>query len=129
MSDIQKPVTESNGARMTSPSVDPAPLWRTSPDLDFYESPNEYLVRLDVPGASLESVDVQVTGTELRVRAEQAASVGYTDVARVVFERRLELPTEVDATNASAQLRDGVLDIRLQKNAAARKVKIVVNPN
>jgi HSP20 family protein len=114
-----------------------APFWRATPDLDVYESGNEYLIVLDVPGASAESVSVQVVGTELFVRAEQAAVAGgsgqgdadQNDIALAAFERQLELPAEVDSNSAVAELRDGILEIRIQKSASARRVKIPVSAN
>ena len=131
MSDMQKDQAQTNGAPnvSTARAAGTAPLWQATPQVDAYESANEYLIVLNVPGASPESIDVQVVGSELFVRAEQAPSPRYTDVARTAFERRLELPSEVDADSASAKLRDGVLEILIQKSAAARRVKIPVNAN
>jgi HSP20 family protein len=106
-----------------------APLWRLTPDIDVYESDDEFLIQLDVPGASAESVNVQVIGTRVYVRAEQAAPREHMEVARAVFERQLELPRGVDVNSASAQLENGVLEIRLSKSASARRVKIAVNAN
>lgn len=131
MSDMQKEQPLTNGApnASTAQMAGKPPLWHATPELDVYESANEYLIVLNVPGASPESVNVQVIGTELHVRAEQAASPRFTDVALAAFERRLELPSEVDADSASAKLRDGVLEIQIQKSAAARRVQIPVNAN
>ena len=133
MSDVQNDSAPSNGAQATAPAANAeareAAFWEATPELDVYESPAEYLVMLDVPGAAAESIDVQVLGTELHVRARQAPAPHYTDVALAAFERRLELPSEVDATSASAKLENGVLEIRIQKSAAARRVKIPVNTN
>jgi HSP20 family molecular chaperone IbpA len=72
---------------------------------------------------------VQVLGAELHVRAEQARVDGMKDVALSAFERHLELPSELDASSATAELRDGILEIRIEKSAAARRVRIPVNAN
>jgi HSP20 family protein len=122
MSEAQLNKTQTNG-------VLKAPLWRLAPDIDVYESDDEYLIQLDVPGASAESVNVQVIGTRVHVRAEQAAPRGQMEVARALFERQVELPGGVEANSASAQLEDGVLEIRLAKSASARRIKIAVNAN
>jgi HSP20 family protein len=130
MSDLQnRTQTDGAVAASTPQSGGKPPLWQATPELDVYESANEYLIVLNVPGASPESVDVQVLGSELHVRAEQAASAHHRDVALAAFERRFELPSEVDANSASAKLRDGVLEIQIQKSAAARRVQIPVNAN
>jgi HSP20 family molecular chaperone IbpA len=122
MNDSQNVMTTTNGAAK-------APFWRATPEMDVYESANEFLIVLDVPGATAESVNVQVLGNQLSVRAEQAPAPNQGDVALAAFERRVELPSEVDANSATAVLRDGVLEVRITKSAAARRVKIAVNAN
>jgi HSP20 family protein len=127
MSETQLEKNQTNG-------VAKAPLWPVTPELDVYESGSEYLIALDVPGASAESVNVQVVGTRVLIRAEQAATTTadgnhHAGIELSVFERQLELPGEVDPDSASAELRHGVLEIRIAKSAASRRVKIPVNAN
>lgn len=131
MSSIQNHRAPSNGAASNGAALERAKsdYWQVTPELDLYENESGYLIQLNVPGASAESVNVQVVGAELHVRAEQAPAEGRADVALSAFERHLELPSELDAASATAQLRDGVLEIRIQKSAAARRVRIPVNTN
>ena len=123
MSELQIEKPNANGAAKA------APRWRVTPDVDVYENEVEYLIQLDVPGASAESINVQVLGTELRVRAEQAAGGRDTDATLVAFERQVNLPGDIDADSAAAQLKNGVLEIRVSKGASARRVKIPVSVN
>jgi len=135
MSEANDSITARNGSQpsVTSPEApaqkSSAAFWQATPELDVYESAAEYLIRLDVPGADPNSVDVQVDGTELHIQAQQAPSPRYTDVALAAFQRHLELPGEVDAQSASATLTDGVLEIRISKSPAARRIKIPVSAN
>jgi HSP20 family protein len=137
MSEMQLEKTTTNGIAKSPPAshgAAKAPLWNVTPELDLYESGNEYLIQLDVPGASAESVNVQVVGTRVFIRAEQAAGAApeansTPAVALAAFERQLELPGEVDPDSASAELRNGVLEIRIAKSASSRRVKIKVNAN
>jgi HSP20 family protein len=136
MSDLQNEKAPTDGAPQARSAPSTAsqpglsrPAWRAAPELDLYESDSELLVLLNVPGASPESIDVRVIENELHVRAEQAAAPGYADVARGAFERRFALPAAVDANSAAAELRNGVLEVRLQKKASARRVKIPVSAN
>jgi HSP20 family molecular chaperone IbpA len=103
------------------------PTWRTTPQLDLYESDSEYLLLVDMPGASADSLKVQVTGRELELSAQSVPQL--MDVATTQFERRVELPADVDASSASAQLQNGVLEVRITKAASARRVKIPVSTN
>lgn len=121
MSEAQIANTSKNGA--------PAPAhFRQAPSVNVYESDEQYLVQLDVPGVDAGSIDVQVIGTTLRVRAEQAKT-GETDSPMVLFERQLELPEEVEPDSASAELKHGVLEVRISKGRSARRVKIPVGSN
>jgi len=131
MSTIQKDQAPTNGVATADAAPSPAPsaFWQVTPQLDVYESERGYLIQLNVPGAAAESVNVQVLGAELHVRAEQARIDGVKDVALSVFERHLELPSELDASSATAELRDGILQIRIEKSAAARRTRIPVNAN
>lgn len=121
MSEIQIHRSASNGAGKAPPR------WHVTPDVDLYESEGEYLLELDIPGASLPSLNVQVLGRTLEVRAEQAADASNDQSAPATFERRLELPNDVDPDTASAQLKDGVLQLRIAKSASARRVRIPVS--
>ncbi len=137
MSQAHDDIAPTNGAPAPAPSLDTprgeaaraAAFWQATPELDVYESAAEYLVVLDVPGAAPDSVDVQVDGSELHIRAQQAPSPLSTDVALASFQRHFELPGDVDAASAAARLIDGVLEIRIQKSQAARRVKIPVSTN
>lgn len=122
MSELQVEKIQSNGAARS-------PLWHVTPELDLFESGSEYLILLDMPGATPEGVSIQVQGTRVQIKAEQAASNPEREVARVAFERQIELPGEVDVDSASAKLEAGVLEIKIAKSASARRVKIAVKAN
>jgi HSP20 family protein len=133
MSEMQLEKT-TNGVAKAPPAsngVAKAPLWHVTPEMDLYESGDEYLIQLDVPGASADSINVQVVGTRVFIRAEQAAGAPEANKAAALtaFERQLDLPADVDPDSASAELRHGVLEIRIAKSASSRRVKIKVNAN
>lgn len=129
MTTIQKNQAPTNGAATAAPSPAQRAFWQVTPELDVYQNERGYLIQLNVPGAAAESVNVQVLGAEVHVRAEQGRIEGVKDAALSAFERHLELPSELDAASATAELRDGVLQIRIEKSAAARRVRIPVNTN
>ena len=106
-----------------------APTWRVTPHCDLYESDSEYLLVIDMPGASSESLSVELTGSELAIRAQRSPSSQGSDVATTIFERHIELPADVDGGSTSAQLQGGVLRVQIAKAASARRVKIPVATN
>ena len=129
MSTIQNDQALTSGAASAESARAPSAFWQVTPELDVYENESGYLIQLNVPGAAADSVNVQVLGSQLHVRAEQARVQGMKDAALSAFERHLELPSELDAASATAELRDGILQIRIDKSAAARRVRIPVNAN
>ncbi len=114
---------------MTSNGHRSAPTWRVTPLCDVYESDSEYLLVIDMPGASSDSLSVELTGNELAIKAQRAPSSQGSDVATTIFERRIELPADVDGGSTSAQLQGGVLRVQIAKAASARRVKIPVAAN
>jgi HSP20 family protein len=120
MSDMNLEQTKANGASVSKAR------FRVTPAADIYENETEFLVHIDVPGVKVDSIDVQALGAELMVRAEQAPASVDAEAIVSAFERVVQLPGEVDASTASAHVDNGVLEIRVQKSASARRTRIPV---
>lgn len=120
MSDMNIAQTKTNGASVSKAR------FRVTPAADIYENETQFLVRIDMPGVKIDSIDVQALGAELMVRAEQAAASVDAEAVVSAFERVVQLPGEVDANTASAHVENGVLEITVQKSASARRMKIPV---
>ena len=99
---------------------------------DMLESEEEYLLVLDLPGVSADTVDVTVTDGRLTVEARREKSVP-TSFRYEVEERSLfldaELPLPPDATGADAEgdIERGVLTIRLPKSVEEGGERIPVS--
>jgi HSP20 family molecular chaperone IbpA len=92
----------------------------TTADADVYESADEVLVLVDVPGFEKEDVSVSLTGRRLEVEA--SGRNDFPQTHRFVGERRpdsveatVNLPARVDAESAEATCEDGVVRVRLGK--------------
>jgi HSP20 family protein len=96
-----------------------------TPPADIEETPDAYVVEVELPGIAKDDVDVEVQGRRLTVRAErkERERTGFwrsrTRVTGVVRYEAL-LPGEVDPDNVSARLADGVLTVRLAKPESER---------
>jgi HSP20 family molecular chaperone IbpA len=107
-----------------------APTFR--PNVDVIESADAFMIQADVPGATAESIDVQVEGRTLTLRAAvaQRSRSGARQIIREYgvgdFERTFRLGDGVDTSNVGAELRNGVLTLRLPKAQAAQPRKISV---
>ena len=98
---------------------------------DVLESDDAYLLVLDLPGATPDSVELSVERGLLEVTAsrDRTAPEGFE---RVVDGREgqlsFELPVPMDATgrDAEASVDGGVLELKLPKQAASTKTTIPV---
>ncbi|MEM7606043.1 MAG: Hsp20/alpha crystallin family protein [Myxococcota bacterium] len=90
--------------------------------VDFFEGEDAYVLLADLPGLKEEDLQIELEGARLhlsatRTRGEEA----------VHFERKVRVPTGIDAENVSARYTNGVLEVRLEKQAALKPRRIAVN--
>jgi HSP20 family protein len=106
-----------------------------SPPVDIYETENELVLKADLPDVKLEDIDVRVENQTLTLKGERKfekddSVTGYHRIERSygAFTRSFTVPPTVDPDKVSAELKNGVLTVRLPKKEAAkpRQVKIEV---
>jgi len=111
--------------------TDPRQAARPIP-MDLYRDGDHFLLNADLPGIDPGSVDLDVDGRFLTIRAERTASAneGVTWLSRErpsgSFQRRLRLGDGIDADAISASYDNGVLSvvIPVSEKAKARKITI-----
>jgi len=112
-----------------------APVQGLAAPADVHETPEAYLIRLDVPGLSQKDVKVTVMGDTVTIRGERKQeekvehdNVHYRERRFGSFERGFTLGTPVRADQVKASYRDGVLEVRVPKadEARSREVEIQV---
>ncbi len=104
-------------------------LW--SPPADLEETEDAYIVEIDLPGAKRDDVHIELQDNELHVFGElkekERVGVLRTRMRRTGrFDHWFTLPGEVDADKVEAELRDGVLTVRLPKATRSQTRKIEV---
>ncbi|GAB2609453.1 Hsp20/alpha crystallin family protein [Pseudactinotalea suaedae] len=99
--------------------------------LDLYRTDEAFVATIDLPGVSPASIDVDVDGRVLTVRAERPRPEG--DVRWLVrgrpagtFARRFTLGETVDAERISAAYADGVLTLTVPVAEQSRPRKVEV---
>ncbi len=113
----------------------PAPgTW--SPAVDIYETEQEIVLQVEVPGIAKEDVHVEVDDGALHIRGERKVEKdvkeeNYHRVERVygTFYRSFVLPDAVDPEKVRAELKDGILEIRIGKREQAKPRQIQVSIN
>lgn len=87
---------------------------------DLLESADAYLLVIDLPGATTETVDVAVDEGTLRIEARREKSVPtsfeYVTEERALFlDVELPLPPDASGADATGEVAKGVLTVRLPK--------------
>jgi HSP20 family molecular chaperone IbpA len=100
-----------------------------TPPVDIYENGDGLVVKADLPGVAKENLDVRVENGLLTIqtRREQATSGGapiYREYELVNFFRQFELSDKVDQQKISADLKHGVLTLRLPRAEEAKPKRI-----
>jgi HSP20 family protein len=107
-----------------------------APAVDIYETPNELVVKADLPDVNEKDIDVRVENNLLTIRGERKfeKSVAEENFLRVertygAFSRSFSLPNTVNAETIGAEYKIGVLTVTLPKREESkpRQVKVTVN--
>src|ERR1700722_304497 len=107
-----------------------------APAVDIYETPNELVVKADLPDVDEKEIDVRVENNLLTIRGERkfeksVSEESYLRVERTygAFSRSFSLPNTVNAEAIGAEYKNGVLTVNLPKREESkpRQVKVTVN--
>jgi HSP20 family protein len=98
---------------------------------DLYESDDAYLLVIDLPGVSSETLDVRTEGTHLHIEARREKNLPmafrYRREDRSLFlDADLPLPPDVTETGAEGTLERGTLTLRLPKREATAETQIPI---
>ena len=96
------------------------------PPLDMHESANELIVTVEVPGLNKNDVQVELIGRRLVIRGEKKVSheqkgIGdsyLSECSYGSFARSVPLPYDVNYRSIKADLKAGILTVRMSKPAS-----------
>jgi HSP20 family protein len=102
------------------------------PAVDIFEDQSGITLRADMPGVSRESLDIRIDRDTLSVEAQASISTPenmealHAEVQSTRYQRSFSLSGELDTDNVEANLKDGVLTLRIHKRAEHQPRKIEV---
>ena len=105
---------------------------RRYPALNIWEDDDKLYAEAEVPGLSMEQIEVLVVGDELTIKGHrkehdgQSQSYHRRERGTGEFSRTIVLPFPVNQDKVEATLRDGVLTLTMPKAESARPRKITV---
>src|SRR5580658_7975506 len=104
------------------------------PAVDIYETENELVAKIDLPGVNQKDLDVRVENNTLTIRGERkfdstVSEDNYVRVERAygTYSRSFSLPPRVSAEAIGAEYAGGVLTLHLPKREEAKPKQIRVN--
>jgi HSP20 family molecular chaperone IbpA len=104
------------------------------PPVDVIEDSTGITLRADLPGVPKEKLHLQVEGDTLTIEGEvgiatpEGMEASYAEVGVPRYRRTFTLSNELDPGKVSAELRNGVLNLRIPKaeHAQPRRIDIKV---
>lgn len=104
------------------------------PRVDVVDHDGEVIVRAEVPGISKEDLDVSLSDDSVTIRgsfrqedSDEQGTYFRREASHGEFSRTLTLPSTVDADTADASLKDGILELKLQKMERAKRRSISIS--
>ncbi|MBW8845076.1 MAG: Hsp20/alpha crystallin family protein [Burkholderiales bacterium] len=113
--------------------ADNEPARALMPRVDVSEDDTGITLMADVPGVSRDKLELRVEGDTLLVEGTvEALTPGnleavYAELRLPRYRRSFTLSRELDASHIEAQLKDGVLKLRIPKQAHAQPRRIEVS--
>jgi HSP20 family protein len=105
-----------------------------APSVDIFETPNELVVKADLPEVDEKDIDVRVENNLLTIRGERkfdktVAEDNYLRIERTygTFSRSFSLPNTVSAEAIRAEYKNGVLTVNLPKREESKPRQVKVN--
>lgn len=104
-----------------------------SPQIEVFQRGDDLVIQADLPGMTKDDVTVDISGDAIVVRGERRSEheeedEGYYRSERSYgsFYRTIPLPEGVDAENAEANFRNGVLEITMPAPERAERRRIEI---
>jgi HSP20 family protein len=113
---------------------DESALTAWAPSVDIYETPNELVVKADLPEVDEKDIDIRVENNLLTIRGERKFDKSVTEdnylrIERTygTFSRSFSLPNTVNAETIRAEYKNGVLTVNLPKREESKPRQVKVN--
>jgi HSP20 family protein len=110
------------------------PTWY--PPTDIYETKDEFVFKLEVPGLAKDDVKIELNSSTLSITGERKGNeeVNKEDFHRLEsysgkFCRSFSLPKNIDSKKVSARIKDGILELRVPKAEEAKPKSIPIDFN
>lgn len=105
-----------------------------NPAADIYETKDDFVFKVELPGIAKEDIKVELTGDNLSIKGErkeekEVKKEEYHRVERYYgsFTRSFRLPKNADGQKMKAAMKEGILELRIPKLEEAKTKAIPIN--
>lgn len=105
-----------------------------NPATDIYETKDEYVFKVEIPGLSKDDINVEFCDNTLTIKGEKKEDKdvkkdGYHLIESFSgnFNRSYRLPQNVNTKNIQATMKDGILELRIPKAEESKPKAISIN--
>jgi HSP20 family molecular chaperone IbpA len=122
----QQAAAEANATQSSRPE------FALRPPVDVFENNDGITLWADMPGVSRDRLNLRIDGNALLLEGDVEFPIGgnmqalYADVRSNRYECSFVLSNELDTSRIEANLKDGVLTVRIPKRAELRPRRIEV---
>ena len=99
------------------------------PLMDVIDTDTEMLVNAELPGFDKKDIEIFIEDNMLTVKGEKKTSIEtatYSERKFGSFERTVSLPQNADLNNISAEYKNGILSMKIQKNIEIDDTKVKI---
>jgi HSP20 family protein len=129
-----KPISRLFDEAFGDTDTETLPSWY--PAADIYETKDDYVFKLEVPGLNKDDIKVELKDHTLSINGEkkEEKEVKKDDYHRIesysgTFSRSFVLPKDIDAKKVNASMKDGVLELRVAKAEEQKSKAIPITLN
>lgn len=121
--------------KFKSKKISPKPVGEGQLGIDLYQTDNELILRATIAGVKSEDIDINISSESVTIRGKRqskeeikGSNFFYQECYWGSFSRSVLLPTEINADNSEAELKEGILTIKMPKlsKSQGKKLKIKI---
>lgn len=101
--------------------------------VDVYQTDDEIIIKSTIAGVTADDIDVSITNEMVTIKGNRkhdekikSSDYYYQELYWGSFSRSIILPEEIDADNAKASMKNGILTLRLPKLSKNKTRKVQV---
>ena len=126
----QREIEAREKSELETESTRPGLVFR--PDVDILERPDAFVIHADLPGASEETVDINLEKGVLTLDARLAEEIDglrpvHAEYRSGGYHREFRISEDIDPAAVSARMKDGVLELLLPKSEKRQPRRIAVS--